>query len=386
MKTNSIAGLCTYLIASAVVGASAATLGCGFSVCGYADCENATDGPVEPEDGDPPTYGYWQMTCMNLNEEDYNWWWTQGDSEHVPNQISVCAHWSEGDGPTTGYEETWDQIVRAECSAKCVVVANDADVPQTHSGDKECEDAQWSSVAKTSGLWTECTPETLELDLELIEDLIDHSTAVAVADLPCNLATTCIDYLDIEARAGLLTMSGEDAAVTAEIAVETVTGPGASSSVEFGSGGTVVTGEAAYTAVACGEDACPFYLAHLTLSQSSSWWTSVPFIGFAGPTVLTKQASAVELSLRQPTLGIWVPSSGWVIFPPGSLILQGEAVIGGTSNTYSENGPYEGVVTNDEYVFGLVTFGTGGASTLLIGSSGTNIFGSWGVMGDFATP
>lgn len=359
------------------------TTGCELESCPLTGCidpgGSTTEGPNTPED-----YGRYKIQCLNGNsnlgdsegieEAEFNWYTDALGFYHTPylpysdfGLIDTCVDYV--DEPTGGFEEA----AREACSLDCESLASFA---------FQCDNDKWTQVRMGGGgsEWQECPPGVTDLDIDLIEDELGAIAAIEALDLPCDLAFTCGAYLTSAELAGLKTGPHANVAATAEIAAETVT-PGASA-VAFGTGDTAVTGEAAYSAKTCSADACPFYLAQFDLAHSGSWSTDITV---PPSDTITKLVSSLEISLRRPGLGIWLPNSGFVIFPPGSLMLEMNATIGGLTNTYSENGTHHGMFTNRGYAFGQVTFGLG-SSTLVLGMGGTDYLGNWRVQGDFATP
>lgn len=350
--------------------------GCSGEYCPHPDgCDDQVD-PTETVDPNiPDKSGRWSIQCRNDNGPmgNFNWYTDLSNAVHSPHpplsdfdHIDSCVDWDE-EQPTGGFED----LAREACSADCESLAYFS---------FECEDENWTKVLR-SGLgtvWKECGPGQTDLDIDLIESELGPVAAIEVMDLPCDLAFTCGAYLTLEELAGLKT-GPVNVAATAATAAETVTN--GTSAVAFGTGDTPVTGEAAYTATSCGADACPFYLAQFDLEHSGGWSTDIN----APSSTITKQVSALEISLRRPGLGIWLPNSGFVIFPSNSLMLEMSATIGGLTNTYSENGTHHVMFTNSGYAFGQVTFGLG-SSTFRLYANGTDLLGEWRVMGDFETP
>ncbi len=109
-------------------------------------------------------------------------------------------------------------------------------------------------------------------------------------------------------------------------------------------------GLAEYTAIDCGEDVCPFFLANLTAFNTvDSWEVQLqPDIGGK----LKKSVSDVQIDLLQSTLGVHHTALDVVAFAPRALRLRVQVTIAnnGSGSTYG-NGIHALVLENDDYVF-----------------------------------
>jgi hypothetical protein len=109
-----------------------------------------------------------------------------------------------------------------------------------------------------------------------------------------------------------------------------------------------LVGWAEYTAVDCGEDVCPFYLANLGAYGSETW--EIVVLSQVGK--LAKKIGDIQIDLVQSTLGVQHMSLGKVAFPPGALSLHVSLNVGSCS-TCDEfgDGVHATVLKNVDYVF-----------------------------------
>lgn len=349
--------------------------GCGGGCNGTSDgsgCNLWSPGDTDPEEWnphqavptDPCTFEHWEefiynFQCSNAGM-DPNWVKNAGNGYYYPAVINACAHVDPTDSPST-----WEAAARAKCSSVCRSL--------THTlNDYKCDDEDWSLVepvgvdCKFQG----CMAETLSLDVDLIESVAGSDVAEALEDLPCHLALNCIDYLSVDARTALVTDGYVNPRSTAETLVETFSESSIVNVAGFGYGvsspgpSAELTGQAAYTAVDCGERACPFYLAQLDLETAAP--VTFPFV--YDTTNMEKTLSGGSLSLVRPAMGVWFNQYGVVIFPANSLRIQGGGTLSGTPELDDENGYYgtEDLLLSD-YIFGSVDPVTGDFSLSMEG-------------------
>ena len=93
---------------------------------------------------------------------------------------------------------------------------------------------------------------------------------------------------------------------------------------------------------------------------------------------VVKGLDGLSISLAQPTLGMWLPETGDVIFPPHSLRLRVQVRVTGRPEIAQENGSYDKIVELDQYVFGTLD-----DDRLRVAASGTDLLGSWSIDADF---
>lgn len=120
--------------------------------------------------------------------------------------------------------------------------------------------------------------------------------------------------------------------------------------------------------MACANDACPFYLAQLDLEAVSSMSVSLTY----GAASLSKVVSDVTIELARPALGMWLPDSDDVIFPPNTLAFRVGATVSGATNWFGEDGSYDYVYRLNQYVFGSIAGGV-----LHIRHSDEDTLGQW---------
>lgn len=335
-------------------------VGCGPPVVTYTEDDN-------PWVNQPP--GIYRVRCLNA-------WEANGHHQvndtpppprelKKPSEYNFCMSVDPGYGgdPTEGAND-WEDQMRAACTAYCV----SQNVNLMGMYNPQCSDGGWSEVKGTFNIfdktWATCSDETLNLNYNLIETVLGLSDADAVEELPCDLSLNCEDYLDYVQKHAMGTTPYANVRETADVLMESITGE--SSVTLLGGSAQDVEGHAAYSAIACGEDACPFYLAQLDLDAVSS--INVTLSYGSGPPI-SKTISGLSISLEKPTLGIWVPGSDNLIFPTGSLRMRIEATISGGTNNFGENGFYSFAYDVPNYVFGSVD------GDLVISSSGTCIWG-----------
>jgi hypothetical protein len=135
-----------------------------------------------------------------------------------------------------------------------------------------------------------------------------------------------------------------------------------------------LVGQAAYTPVACGAVACPLYLAQLDLGSYTMVRVPVTVDG----TQTVKLLDGLSIGLVAPTLGMWLPGTGDVIFPRDSLRVRIQVRITGEPNIAGENGSHDEVVQLKQYVFGTLV-----GDSLTISASGTDLLGNWSVNAEF---
>lgn len=328
-----------------------------------------------PFEDQPP--GIYAMRCLNANES--NGHHQVNDMPPPPRELkkppeyNFCLDFDPGypGDPTEGAND-WESVARAACTAYCESQNNNL----MNMYPPQCTDVGWTGVTgvynNQKDLWVTCSAETENLNYTLIENVLGPSDAGAVEELPCDLSLDCQDYLAYDQKHAIGTTPYTDAEATADIQMETITGQ--SAVTLFGGSDQDVEGHAAYSAISCGEDACPFYLAQFDLAAVSS--INVSFSYGSGPP-LSKTISGFSISLEKPALGIWVPDSDNIIFPTGALRVRIEATISGGTNGWGENGFYSFVYDVPHYVFGSVD------GDLVISTSGTEYLGAWTLYAEF---
>jgi hypothetical protein len=152
---------------------------------------------------------------------------------------------------------------------------------------------------------------------------------------------------DMGAADHLVTTSPGRSAVTI-----TLENPGATPSSDSN---TVEHGRVEYSAPDCGEPACPFYLANLTLANTSDTWEF-----YSNVLMDEVQVTSVSVQLRQPTLGAWNTSTGefYIGKQRVELWVEGTLQIGAGSRLTESY-----LVANPDAVFGRI--GPGGEIELL---------------------
>ena len=328
----------------------------------------------------------YQIHCMNDNGDNYHHVYN-ATAPHIPPRLQIAPPWYDAcifldpgdeEDPTEG-GNGWESLARETCALICQKTNVGLWDPMTQKElyPAHCDPALWTDVEPQfnsyKNSWYTCPKETHLLNYLLIESVLGSTVAEAVENLPCDLRDDCADYLDFDERSGLWTPSTVGVRYTADILLES--DPGESSVALLGGTDHDLEGHAAYTAVPCGEDACPFYLAQLDLEAVSSIGVTVTYGSGAG---LSKTISDLSIALDQPALGIWVPSSGDVIFPAGSLKMRVEGSISGPTDTYGENGPHSLKYAVPDYIFGAVDSGG-----FALAASGTEFLGAWSVNAEF---
>ncbi len=341
----------------------AGTSGCNYHVPDVSSSTSQGDDDQIPEVPEPPKDGTFNMACWN--EDEINWSGREDGSKYYPKFVHTCATYSD--------KADWESAIRSACSKHCRNIA--------HWEKYNCDDNGWTKLEPAAGVWQECQEET-NLDIELIESVLGSSAAEAVMDLPCELAFTCDTYLDTAEKIGLWTEPSGSVHLSADTQVVTV--KNGASSITLEQSGTSMTGAAAFTATSCGAKSCPFYLAQLNLTQEADLSVTVS-VDPSDTSGLTKDMSGLQMSLKQPTLGIWLPESGSVIFPPNSLLLRAQVTLAGETNVYGENGSHDLLYSNADYVFGRVTSSLG-TSTLDIQATGRDLAADWSITGEFSSP
>lgn len=310
--------------------------------------------------------GIYHFRCQNNGNNCYY----NGYHQEVCGQdFDVCVYVDPGT-PTEGYAPD----VKAACSARCEQVSWDPGYV--------CEDSNWSGVSNhgVNCQYETCPSETYLLDFDLIESILGSAAATDAEDLPCDLWDDCLDYLDGFEFEGMTTEPEANVRNSADVLMEHNPGGGSQLYVigaGQGSGTTkALTGEAAYSLTSCGEDACPFYLAQWDLAAASSF--NVTLTGSAGP--VTKTISNFSVSLRQPALGVYLPNSGDIFFPPNALAVIVSGTVSGTPEPWGENGNYQEEYLVNGYVFGTLNTGTG---NLVLGANGEVSIGDFSIVGNF---
>jgi hypothetical protein len=134
-------------------------------------------------------------------------------------------------------------------------------------------------------------------------------------------------------------------------------------------------GMAEYTAIDCGEDVCPFFLANLVAYNTTENWdvrVQTP-IGR-----LAKEISDVQIDLLQSTLGVYNTSLDVIAFTPGSIRMRAQFTVSSCPTCdHTGDGVHGFIVENDDYVFAEYDAGeltidhefamqTGGTATLTV--------------------
>ena len=92
---------------------------------------------------------------------------------------------------------------------------------------------------------------------------------------------------------------------------------------------------------------------------------------------MTKALSNAEISLYTPNMGLWLPNSDDVVFPPGTLWFRVQGTLGGTEY-YGENGTYDEIFGVSEH-----TFGTYDGSVFSLTIDVADILGSGSISANF---
>lgn len=340
-------------------------LGVGSVGCGDDDMTSMTDsaGPQEPPEPDPPPppppEGYYKIHCFSDDTANYFWRGTPSvpikDSARL---IDPCVHLDFSD-------PDWELEARAGCSAYC------DSLNQDYIGTPECLDGGWTAVQPWSP-YKACPDTTPQFDPGPVEQELGEDEAEMMLKLGCDLPSTCLDELDYDARLAMVTPPTANTRFTADSLVET--DPTVASSFTLVSSSVNVTGTAAYTADSCSDPACVFYLSQLQLASPTAFNVQVPY----GAAPITKTLTGLTLRIAEPSLGLWLPSTGDVIFPPNSLELRVDVTVSGTSNVFNENGTHRRHYLVGEYVFGTLSNGV-----LTLHHDGSDMLGAWAVDAQF---
>ncbi|MCY1057911.1 hypothetical protein [Nannocystis sp. SCPEA4] len=307
--------------------------------------------------------GY-SFKCNNNGNKYYTFDGDVNVVEHSPPHFDVCAII---DPSVPG----WEDEVKDECTARCYALDNMA--INDFNFHEICEDSNWSSVEvyeTDSGEDIQCTADTDSIDFGPVWDVLGGVAQAYAETLPCDLGSNCMDYLTEQARQGFTHSGMPSIESTADVqgTIPPVTSPGPLSSVTLAGETKTVSGAAAWSTTSCGYNACPFYLAQFDLTPASSMEVSISYLS----TTLRKTISSANVSLERATMGLWLPSTGDVIFPPGSLYLRLTGTVSGLSNAFGENGNYDFVYPITNFVFGTLNSGE-----LKISHSDQDLLGGW---------
>jgi hypothetical protein len=325
-------------------------------------------GPIQPLP--PCTQGVdciYQFKCNN-NGNVY-WDFVSGVETPIsPSYLEVCAMVDPD-------EAGWQDEIRDRCTARCFYLDNDGInnlwFPEV------CEDSNWSTVeVMASGLeYWRCPSETYLQGFDEVGDVLGSVAQLLAETLPCDLGDNCMDYLTEQARRGFSSSATPSIEMTADVQATTpsLASPGPRSSITLAGETELVAGAAAWSATACGYGACPFYLAQFDLTLAASLDFSLTY-----PSPMRKTLSDASVSLARATMGLWLPSTGDVIFPPGSLHLRLTGTVSGATNDLGENGNYDFVYPITSFVFGTLDSGE-----LLLSHSAQDILGDWSLTARF---
>lgn len=207
--------------------------------------------------------------------------------------------------------------------------------------------------------WNVCMRKKDDMDLAPVTNALGIAASTAVGTLPCELQGGCVGLFTLGVEAALWTPGGVSLGESASEHVAPVT----SADGEFTAPGlspvnVSLTGQAAFTASACGQDACPIFLGDLDVFGPAFAPTAVG-IKYPDNSTASKVITNLEAHLSESTLGIWLPNTGGaVIFPPNGLVLETEFDVSGPTNVLGENGHQHIRMQLDDYVFGTVSGGT----------------------------
>ena len=267
--------------------------------------------------------------------------------------VDPLADWINGEYPTV------DAALRAECTAQCENKPSPSGVPYN------CQDADWVA-ARTYNGWDPSDGYNCMGAADLnVDDPdgsgIDWSVAGGLSTqqpLECDLDEDCSDWFIPNTRSFVLT-PGEATLIEPEtrgaqfLGVE---GNGSELQIDMPGVGVGVDdtenlyGQAEYSAVDCGHDVCPFYLANLSAFNTTDSWDID--IAISSSSSLPKSISNVQIDLLQSTLGVHNLALGKVAFAPGALRLQVQLTVDSCSNCGSfGNGTHVAVVENQDVVF-----------------------------------
>lgn len=271
----------------------------------------------------------------------------------------------------------WEDEVKEACTDRCFELDDNFVNNITHP--EVCEDSNWSSVEYyelDNGDIKRCPKITLDETSPLIGDKLGSLAQAYAETLPCDLGGNCMEYLTQQAKRGFTHSGMPSIESTADVqgTIPPVTSPGPLSSVTLAGETKRVSGAAAWSTTSCGANACPFYLAQFDLTPTASYDVSISYLS----ATLRKTISNASVSLEHATMGIWLPSTGDVIFPPGSLYLRLTGTVSGLSNAYGENGNYDFVYPITNLVFGTLNSGE-----LQISHSDNDLLGGWSVTARF---
>jgi hypothetical protein len=305
-----------------------------FMACGSNKGNTATD-TGGPKCGYPSECIY-NFACWNGNSSP-NWSGRVDGSPNMQHKYNACARVD----PTS---DDWEAKAREKCALRCKNIS--------FYGKYHCDPANWSEVEFEANYQTCGNEEELE-------------------ELPCGLTDTCVALLDAPAQEALRNPATPATRFTAKTLVET----NAASMRLLDGTPEPLAGEAAFTATECSASACPFYLAQLELRAPGT--TTVNLATDQAP--LHKTIEDLSIKLERPTLGLWRPASGEVVFPGGSLEFRAEATISGEPELAGENGHHE-------RIYGLETVVRGGliGEQLSLFASDEDALGPWEVRAAFA--
>jgi hypothetical protein len=107
-----------------------------------------------------------------------------------------------------------------------------------------------------------------------------------------------------------------------------------------------VSGRIEYTALDCGDSSCPFYLGHMTLTNTTDTWDL-----YSDAESDHLDVENLEIRLRRPVLGLWRPATGEVYLGDEMLDfrIEFDLTIGDGSPTTMTK-----YATNDGHIFGGV--------------------------------
>jgi hypothetical protein len=107
-----------------------------------------------------------------------------------------------------------------------------------------------------------------------------------------------------------------------------------------------VGGRIEYTALDCGDSTCPFYLGHMTLTNTTDTWSL-----YSDAESDHLDVENIEIRLRRPVLGLWRPATGEVYLGDEMLdfSIGFDLTIGDASPTTMTK-----YATNDGHIFGGV--------------------------------
>jgi hypothetical protein len=227
----------------------------------------------------------------------------------------------------------------------------------------ECDDAKWNPIS--TGAWEPPNEPNCGVVAQLnIEDPdgidIDWSLvggSPTPIPLDCELTDGCTERFYPHVRAHVIT-PGEAAVIDPETRtahyLASDDGNGEFEIDMSGAGAGIddtepLYGIAEYTALDCGEDVCPFFLANLGAYNTSETWDIRVDTALGR---LEKEISDVQFDLIQSTLGVHNTTLDKVAFAPGALRLRVEFTVAscGLCSTFG-NGTHVAIVENQDYVF-----------------------------------